>query len=365
MADDLSRILSADLEDDGDVVIEGTLRPRTLDEYIGQREVKANLSVLLQAARGRGEAADHVLLYGPPGPRQDDPRDDHRARARRERQVHLGPGHRAGRRPRRDPDLARRARRPVHRRDPPPQPGGRGDPLPGDGGLRARRHDRQGPVGALAAPQPQAVHGGRRHDAGRPHQQPAARPVRGDLPARLLHGAGADRDRRSLGGDPRRHDRAGGHPGHRPARARARRASSTGSSSASATTPRSTATATSTRRPRRAAMRAMEIDDEGLDSTDRKLLAAIVQKFASGPVGRRGAGRRPVRGGRDHRGRLRAVPAAARVHRPDAAGPDRHRPRAGAPVRPRLRDPAAATSGAGDARPVGPARRRGPAGDDA
>jgi len=67
MTDDLSRLLSADLEDDGDVVIEGTLRPRTLGEYIGQREVKANLSVLLTAARGRGEAADHVLLYGPPG----------------------------------------------------------------------------------------------------------------------------------------------------------------------------------------------------------------------------------------------------------------------------------------------------------
>src|SRR5512146_1736908 len=66
MADDLSHILSADL-DDADPVIEGTLRPRTLDEYIGQREVKANLSVLLAAARGRGEAADHVLLYGPPG----------------------------------------------------------------------------------------------------------------------------------------------------------------------------------------------------------------------------------------------------------------------------------------------------------
>ncbi len=67
MVDDLSRLLSADLEDDGDLVIEGTLRPRTLGEYIGQREVKANLSVLLTAAKGRGEAADHVLLYGPPG----------------------------------------------------------------------------------------------------------------------------------------------------------------------------------------------------------------------------------------------------------------------------------------------------------
>src|SRR5512147_703485 len=64
--DDASRILAADLHD-ADVVIESSLRPRTLAEYIGQREVKANLSVLLQAAKGRGEAAEHVLLYGPPG----------------------------------------------------------------------------------------------------------------------------------------------------------------------------------------------------------------------------------------------------------------------------------------------------------
>jgi len=62
MTDDLSRILAPDLLDDADRVVEGALRPRTLDEYIGQREVKANLSVLLTAAKGRGEAADHVLL---------------------------------------------------------------------------------------------------------------------------------------------------------------------------------------------------------------------------------------------------------------------------------------------------------------
>src|SRR5258705_12607651 len=67
MADDLSRILAPDLVDESDRIVEGALRPRTLDEYIGQREVTANLSVLLTAARGRGEAADHVLLYGPPG----------------------------------------------------------------------------------------------------------------------------------------------------------------------------------------------------------------------------------------------------------------------------------------------------------
>jgi Holliday junction DNA helicase RuvB len=66
MTDDVSRILAADLHD-ADVVVESSLRPRNLDEYIGQREVKANLSILLTAAKARGEAADHVLLYGPPG----------------------------------------------------------------------------------------------------------------------------------------------------------------------------------------------------------------------------------------------------------------------------------------------------------
>ena len=67
MVDDVSRILSAELDEETDLVVEGSLRPRTLAEYIGQREVKSNLSVLLQAAKGRGEAADHILLYGPPG----------------------------------------------------------------------------------------------------------------------------------------------------------------------------------------------------------------------------------------------------------------------------------------------------------
>jgi Holliday junction DNA helicase RuvB len=67
MVDDMSRVVAADLLDESDVVVETTLRPRTLEEYIGQREVKANLSVLLAAARGRGEAADHILVYGPPG----------------------------------------------------------------------------------------------------------------------------------------------------------------------------------------------------------------------------------------------------------------------------------------------------------
>ncbi len=46
---------------------EESLRPRRLSEYIGQEKVVANLAVFLQAARARGEALDHVLLFGPPG----------------------------------------------------------------------------------------------------------------------------------------------------------------------------------------------------------------------------------------------------------------------------------------------------------
>ena len=44
-----------------------TLRPRTLDDYVGQEKVKANLTVFIRAARARREPLDHVLLYGPPG----------------------------------------------------------------------------------------------------------------------------------------------------------------------------------------------------------------------------------------------------------------------------------------------------------
>jgi len=52
---------------DEDRQLDLTLRPTRIDEYIGQRHVKENLRVYMKAARGRREALDHVLLYGPPG----------------------------------------------------------------------------------------------------------------------------------------------------------------------------------------------------------------------------------------------------------------------------------------------------------
>jgi Holliday junction DNA helicase RuvB len=60
------RIISPKKTDD-EGRFELSLRPKRLAEYIGQDKIKQNLAILLQAAKARGEAIDHVLLYGPPG----------------------------------------------------------------------------------------------------------------------------------------------------------------------------------------------------------------------------------------------------------------------------------------------------------
>ena len=50
-----------------DIKIEGSLRPQTLDDYIGQSKIKSNLRIYIEAAKHRQDALDHVLFYGPPG----------------------------------------------------------------------------------------------------------------------------------------------------------------------------------------------------------------------------------------------------------------------------------------------------------
>jgi Holliday junction DNA helicase RuvB len=61
------RVVTAGRVDEDDAQYEAGLRPRALDEYIGQDRVRDNLQVSIAAAKGRKEALDHVLLYGPPG----------------------------------------------------------------------------------------------------------------------------------------------------------------------------------------------------------------------------------------------------------------------------------------------------------
>lgn len=62
----MDRMISTELLDE-DILQEGSLRPQNLKEYIGQDKVKNNLNIFISAAKMRGEALDHVLLYGPPG----------------------------------------------------------------------------------------------------------------------------------------------------------------------------------------------------------------------------------------------------------------------------------------------------------
>ena len=47
--------------------IDAALRPKTLDEFVGQKAARENLRVFIQAAKARGDALDHVLFFGPPG----------------------------------------------------------------------------------------------------------------------------------------------------------------------------------------------------------------------------------------------------------------------------------------------------------
>jgi holliday junction DNA helicase RuvB len=62
----MERAITPEKRDD-DLQFDATLRPRTLQDYIGQEKIRENLKLFIDAAKGRSEALDHVLLYGPPG----------------------------------------------------------------------------------------------------------------------------------------------------------------------------------------------------------------------------------------------------------------------------------------------------------
>ena len=61
------RLVAADAGDQRDDAVDRAIRPRRLDEYIGQRAVREQMEIFLSAARKRGEPLDHTLIFGPPG----------------------------------------------------------------------------------------------------------------------------------------------------------------------------------------------------------------------------------------------------------------------------------------------------------
>ena len=60
------RVITTEMLEE-DLRVEGSLRPQTLDDYIGQEKAKQNLKIYIEAAKQRKDALDHVLFYGPPG----------------------------------------------------------------------------------------------------------------------------------------------------------------------------------------------------------------------------------------------------------------------------------------------------------
>ena len=64
---DPERIIDAKTSDSSESIIEASIRPQKIEEYLGQTEVKAQMALFIEAARKRREALDHVLIFGPPG----------------------------------------------------------------------------------------------------------------------------------------------------------------------------------------------------------------------------------------------------------------------------------------------------------
>ena len=264
---------------------ETTLRPRRLDEFVGQPRLTEHLEILLDAAKQRGQAVDHLLFAGPPGTGKTSLAGIVAAEMEASLRITSGPAlERAG-------DLAAILTNlddgdvlfvdEIHRL-----------PRAVEEVLYPAMEDFQldivigrGPVGALDPARPAAVHPRRRHHPRRADHRTAARPLRVRRPARVLRARRPRHDRRARGPHPRRHDRRG------------RRAAELAGRAAG--TPRIANRLLKRVRDyaevradgvidgavARAALDVFEVDERGLDRTDRAVLAALCVTFAGQAVG--------------------------------------------------------------------------------
>ena len=264
---------------------DGTLRPQRLAEFLGQPRVVGQLSVYLEAARGRGEARDHVLLAGPPGLGKTSLA--HIVANEMGSRIHTISG----------PALERKgdmaailtALEPhdvlfideIHRT---PR-ADRGAALLGHGRRRDRHRDRLRARRAHAAPRPAAVHAGRRHHARWHAHEAAARPVRHPFPARALPRRRPGPHRRALGHHPRPAGLDRGRRGDRRPRPRHAAHRQPAAAARPRRRRRCAASSASTRRWPSRRSTSCRSTPTGSTTPTARCCRRIAEKFGGGPVG--------------------------------------------------------------------------------